>query len=133
MSVAVGSTVAPFTIVLLTTSIGIAVFATVRRAVRRGALLMRSALVIRDGHAALSDAARANLEKRGIDVAKMERLVDKTYTVNERGEIVTRGESPEKGLPSPSTSRTTPAAAAADRALYRKPSVEDLIGTRPGK
>ena len=129
MLVAADSPVAPFTIVFFVTFLGIAVARAVRKAVRRGSRLLRSSLVVRDGHAALSDEARASLEKRGMNVEKMERLVEKTYTVNARGEIVLVGESTETGSPLPPTSRTTPVTGSgSDRPIYRKPSVEDLLG-----
>jgi len=95
--------------------------------------------VARDGHPTLSDEARANLEKRGRNVAKIERLVDSTYAVNERGEIVARGESTERKTPPAPTQQptptrvTAPAAAEPNRPLYRKPSVEDLLGGRSRK
>ena len=123
-----GSGVAPFTIVLLTTSLCIALSVAVLKAVRRGARVMRGSLVVRDGHPALSDDARASLERRGINVAKIERIVDKTYTVSDRGEIVLRGESIERGTPAPPTSGAASIEAEPDRPLYRKPSVEDLLG-----
>jgi hypothetical protein len=132
MLVASGSVVEPFTIVFFVTFLGIAVARAVHKAVRRGALMMRGAIVARDGHAALSDEARANLEKRGMDVEKMERLVEKTYRVNARGEIVPGGESSEAEAPTRPTSRTAPAEEP-DRPIYRKPTVEDLLGGRPRK
>jgi hypothetical protein len=108
------------------------------RALRHSARTMRGSIVARDGHPTLSDEARANLEKRGRNVAKIERLVDSTYAVNERGEIVARGESTERKTPpaptQPTPTRVTaPAAAEPDRPLYRKPSVDDLLGGNPGK
>lgn len=127
MLIASGIDVAPFTIVFFSTFLLIAVARVVHKAVHRGALLMRGALVVRDGHAALSDEARASLEKRGMNVEKMERLVEKTYRVNARGEIVLGGESSETETPPRPTSRTVPAATESDRPIYRKPSVEDLL------
>lgn len=122
------SPVAPFTIVFFSTFICIAVARAVLKAVRRGALMMRGSIVVRDGHAALSDEARASLEKRGMNVEKMERLVEKTYRVNARGEIVLGGESSEMEAPPRRVMDKAPAAAEPDRPLYRKPSVEDLLG-----
>lgn len=113
--------------------IAIVIARAVLRVARRGARLLRGSIVVRDGHAALSDEARASIEKRGLNVAKMERLVDKTYTVDERGEIVTRGERTGASTsvsPTPGTGRD---AAEPDRPLYRKPSVEDLLGRRSSK
>jgi len=134
MLVASGSVVAPFTIVFFATFLCIAVARALLRVVRRGALMMRGAIVARDGHAALSDEARANLEKRGMNVEKMERLVEKTYRVNARGEIVMGGESSEEETPTRPTSRTAPVTGSgSDRPIYRKPSVEDLLGGRPRK
>jgi len=112
-----------------------AIAATVVRAVRRGVRSMRDSLVVRDGHAALSDEARARLEKRHVDVTKVERFLAQTYTVDGSGKIVMQGESSETkaaaapiSRSSPPTSRTAPAAKEPDRPLYRKPSVEDLLG-----
>ncbi|MHB8060908.1 MAG: hypothetical protein ACYDHO_08775 [Gaiellaceae bacterium] len=129
--------VEPFTIVFFTTVVGIALARTVFKAVRRGTLMMRGALVVRDGRATLTDEARANLEKRGMDAEKMERLVDKTYTVDASGKIVLRREGSETAPPAQKvlgikpaspTSSTVPANAKPERPLYRKPSVEDLLG-----
>jgi hypothetical protein len=129
MLAATGPAIAPFTIVLLTTSLCIALSVAVLRAVRRGAArVMRDSLVVRDGHPALSDDTRASLEKRGLSVTKIEQLVDKTYTVNDRGEIAPRGESTERGTPAPPTSGASSTTAEPDRPIYRKPSVEDLLG-----
>jgi hypothetical protein len=133
MLAAADSSFAPFTIVFFATFLCIAVARAVHKAVRRGARMMRDSIVARDGHAALSDEARASLEKRGMNVEKMERLVEKTYRVNARGEIVLGGESTETGSPSPPTSSTVPATAEPDRPLYRKPSVEDLLRGSSGK
>jgi hypothetical protein len=131
--VAAGSTVVSIGTILFM----MAVAATVVRAVRRGVRSMRGSLVVRDGRAALSDEARARLEKRHIDVTKIERLLAQTYTVDGRGKIVLQGESSETKAPAsptsrtaPPTSRTAPAAKEPDRPLYRKPSVEDLLGGR---
>lgn len=132
MLIASGSVVSPFAIVFFSTFLCIAVARAVLKAVRRGTLMMRGAIVARDGHAALSDEARANLEKRGMNVEKMERLVETTYRVNARGEIVPGGESTETSSPVPPTSRTTPVTGS-NRPIYRKPSVEDLLGGRPRK
>jgi hypothetical protein len=132
MLVVAETVVEPFTIVFFATAICIAVARAVLKAVRRGSRLLRGSLVVRDGHAALSDEARANLEKRGMDVEKMERLVEKTYRVNARGEIVLGGQSTETGSPAPSTSRMV-SGAKSDRPIYRKPSVEDLLGGRSRK
>ena len=74
------------------------------------------------------DDTRAGLEKRGLNVTRIEQLVDETYTVNDRGEIVPRGESGERGTLAPPTSGATSTAAGPDRPIYRKPSVEDLLG-----
>jgi hypothetical protein len=127
MLVVADSAATPFTIVFVLTFLGIALARAVRGGVNRGARLMRSSLVARDGRATLSDEARASLEKRGVNVEKMERLVDKTYTVNERGEVVMRGESRETKTPPRPASRTA-RGAESDRPIYRKPSVEDLLG-----
>ncbi|HEY4977065.1 MAG TPA: hypothetical protein VII05_06940 [Gaiellaceae bacterium] len=134
MLVVADSPVAPFTIVFFVTFLGIAVARAALKAVRRGSRLLRGSLVVRDGHAALSDEARANLEKRGMNVEKMERLVEKTYRVNARGEIVMGEESSEEETPTRPTSRTAPVTGSgSDRPIYRKPSVEDLLGGRPRK
>jgi hypothetical protein len=132
MIVVADSPVEPFTIIFFVTFLGIALARAVRRGVSRGARLMRSSVVARDGHAALSDEARASLEKRGMNVEKMERLVDKTYTLNERGEVVMRGEGSETKKPPGPASRTVQGAES-DRPIYRKPSVEDLLGGRSRK
>lgn len=124
----------PFTIVFFGILLSIAAARVVRKVVRRGALMMRGAIVARDGHAALSDEARANLEKRGMNVAKIERIVEKTYRVNARGEVVLGGESSETETPPRPTSRAAPVTrSGSDRPLYRKPSVEDLLKGHPRK
>ncbi len=134
MLVVAETVVEPFTIVFFATAISIAVARTVLKAVRRGSRLLRDSLVVRDGHAALSDEARASLEKRGMNVEKMERLVEKTYRVNARGEIVLRGESTEAASAPPPTSHTKPVTkSGSERPLYRKPTVDDLLGGRSRK
>lgn len=127
MLVAYGLDVAPFTIVFFAIFVSIAVARAVLKVVRRGALMMRGAIVARDGRATLSDEARASLEKRGMNVEKTERFVDKTYTVNGRGEVVMRGESSQTQKP-PSPASPPVLGSESDRPIYRKPSVEDLLG-----
>ncbi len=69
--------------------------------VSRGARTLQGSLVVRDGRPALSDEARARFAKRGLDSAKVEDFIAKTYTVNERGEIVKRAESATTEAPAP--------------------------------
>jgi hypothetical protein len=63
---------------------------------RRGAQI-----VVRDGRPALSDAARAALERQGIDTAAVEAKLEREMTVNERGEVVGRPSSGEAEAPEP--------------------------------
>jgi hypothetical protein len=88
--------------------VAISLFFAVLMFVRRGSRTLRNSLVVRDGRPALSDEVRTRLDKRGLDVAKIEDLVVKTYTVNERGEIVMRGESTETETRSPATPAANP-------------------------
>jgi len=83
--------------------IAIALFVAVLMAVSRGARTLRGSLVVRDGRPALRDEARAKLGKRGLDIAKIEDFIAKTYAVNERGEIVTRGTDSETETPASAT------------------------------
>jgi len=62
------------------------------QAVKRGSRRFRSSLQIRDGRVVLNDAARLKLSRRGRDLNKAEAFIAKNFSVNERGEIVERGE-----------------------------------------
>jgi hypothetical protein len=103
MLAATGSGVVPITIVLIAISLSIAVSIAARRGVRR---LLQGSLVVRDGRPALSDEARAKLDKRGLDTAQVEDVIAKKFTLNERGEIVTRTESAPTKPPVPTASVT---------------------------
>ncbi len=136
MLVVADTVVAPFTIVFFATFLCIVVARAVLKAVRGGSRIIRRSLVVRDGHVALSDEARARLGQRGLDVAKIESMVAKSYSVDERGGIVTRGTS-GKAAPLPPTSNvpSSPSSTVAesDRPLFRKPTVEDLLRGGSGK
>lgn len=79
----------------------IALFVAVLMAVSRGTRTLRDLLVVRDGRPVLSDEARAKLAKRGLDIAKFEDVIAKTYAVNEHGKIVKRAESAATEAPAP--------------------------------
>ncbi|MGD0274192.1 MAG: hypothetical protein ABSB96_10750 [Gaiellaceae bacterium] len=67
----------------------------------RGAKRIRNSLEIRDGRVALKEEVRLRLERNPRRLHRIEALIASTYTVNERGEIVARGDTDDVRAPAP--------------------------------
>lgn len=83
----------PFVVIFILFS-AVSLFA--KRSTRR----LRDSLEVRDGRVVLKEEIRLKLERHPERLRRVEALVAKTYTVNERGEIVSRS--------SPSSSENVP-------------------------
>jgi hypothetical protein len=100
---------------------------------RRGASRrFQDLLEVRDGRVVLKEDVRRRLERDPQRLRRVEALIAKNYTVNERGEVAERSgarveaAARSRAAPAPAP-RPAPPASQAQRSLYRKPSTDDLL------
>lgn len=80
---------------------------------------------IKDGRPVLTEASRAEIERRGVDADQFESKFQSRVSVSEKGELVPL--APQPGTAGSSQPGTQPA-----KPFYRKPSEEDLLrGSEP--